>query len=266
LAEPPTLLRRCAAFLVRHAAGGRASDRPRWAALLQAELERIQRDREALIWAIGCAWSTNVERYFSKGRPFLTSALLVLGLYVTTHYLLAHLSWYGFTPRPPVDAEAPSRMFIKLALFLTLTILVRLVTPGEPRRKLIAAVAFPLLAMMILEVSRAASEVTEAVTPIVGSSDIGSMVRVALFGVVVSALVSLPFVLVYRRYASALACLAMVPTFARFLGELRPTVHTMRDVLGEMAPFACSFLLITLFSSTILQWLLRPTLHPASND
>lgn len=225
------------------------------AALLQSELNAIRGDHEALIWAIGCAWTLRVETYIAKARPLLTCSLMLLGMYLSLHYLVAHLSWYGLSPSRTAYAAQTPREFIKLAAFLIVMALVCLVAPGEPRRKVIAAVVFPLFAMMTLEASSAGFEVVRALTSALRLPELEILIRVALFGSIVAALVSLPFALLYRDQAASVACLALTPVLARTLGQLPPTAHTMHGILEQVAPFACSLLLISAFSRTCRQWL-----------
>jgi lysylphosphatidylglycerol synthetase-like protein (DUF2156 family) len=237
--------------------------RPRWSALLQAEFDEIQSDREALVWAVGCAWGMSVEPYISKARPFLTCSLMLLGMYLTMHHLLAHLSWYGLSPSHVTYANGAAREFLKLAVFLATMALICIVAPGKPRRKVIAAVAFPLFAMMTLEASAAGFEVVHTLTSAFVLPRLELIVRAALFGTIVATVVSLPFALLYRSHAASVACLALIPALAKSLSEVQPSVYTLNRLLEQVAPYACSLLLIAFFSSTCHQWVRH---RPAGHD
>src|SRR5689334_14245407 len=91
----PSLMRRWSLALVRHASRGLLQQGGDWATLLERELAEIERDHEALVWAIGCVWAADVERFMCKPRTVSMAAFLCAGLYVSAHYLLIHLAWYG---------------------------------------------------------------------------------------------------------------------------------------------------------------------------
>ena len=61
-------------------------------------------------------------------------------------------------------ANGAPREFLKLLVFVVTMALICIVAPGEPGRKIIAAVAFPLFAMMTLEASAAGFEVVQTLT------------------------------------------------------------------------------------------------------
>jgi hypothetical protein len=109
----PTLRRRLAQALARHATALLLHHRAEWACAMRAEVHSIEDDGDALRWAFGCVQASYKERlsklaiYF-PGRELLT-AIVVTSLFVSLWiYLDSHLvafampGWYaGLAPADP---------------------------------------------------------------------------------------------------------------------------------------------------------------------
>lgn len=258
-----TVLRVLARALVRYAANGFAESRSSWQRLMETEVQRTASGVEALVWALGCVWAIRVEPSINQSRPELNCALLFLGLYLTVHYLLTHLTWYGLPPGRLEVFFAP-RGFLKLAIFACMTGVVAFVTPGHRSRRLFAGLAFPLLGMLGLLSVAAAFQVVSTIMPPQGSSGGELLARELcglIFGVIVATLLSLPCVLLYRQTAMPAAVLALVPAIAKRSGTAGPS-NTSADLymslLDQLWPFICSLLIIGIFCKICRRWVRRP--------
>jgi len=246
--------------LVRRAADVLSRRHPGWSRLLTRELESIEGDLEALIWAIGCVWAVDVEGFIRRTRPMLMISLLMAGLYVTVHWLVTHLAWYGL-PRPPLESlSGPPRGLLKIAVFLVLIMLIGAVTPGRRRRRVFAAAAFPLLALLALPATALGVQIVTALDLPRAHPAIAMIVSGPVFGFVVAVLLSLPFVLLYRSSAVPIAMLALLPPIAKTIWNVDLqawSTHPYRTFLIQIWPFACSLLLIVMFTRVCDRWLRR---------
>jgi hypothetical protein len=257
-----TVLRGLARTLVRYAAKGLAHTHPSWRRLMETEVQRIANGVEALIWAIGCVWAIRVERSINESRPELNCVLLFVGLYLTVHYFLTHLTWYGLAPDRLEFFSAP-RGFLKLAIFFCMTGVVAFATPGGRSRRLFAALAFPFLAMLGLLSVAAGFQVINVIMPPQGNTGAEVILRGLcgpLFGVIVAALLSLPCVLLYRATAMPSAALALVPAIAKETGTAAPShlsPHPYASLFEHLWPFICSLIIIAIFSRICHRWVSR---------
>jgi hypothetical protein len=111
----PCLWRRLAAALLRHAKGVMPSRRSSWADAMGPEMQHIERDLDAFLWAAGCVVASYVERsrlaplIRTLGARLLLAALIIgraLDLLFATVLTLAYRSHHlgvasflgGFTP------------------------------------------------------------------------------------------------------------------------------------------------------------------------
>ncbi|MDB6046438.1 MAG: hypothetical protein JWM63_4989 [Gammaproteobacteria bacterium] len=248
--------------LVRYAANGLARGGPAWLQLMERELERIASDVEGLIWAIDCVWAIRMERFLSKTPPPLNCALLFVGLYLTIHYLLTHLAWYGLPPRRFEFLDDSLRGFLKLAIFIGLVGLVAVATPGSPRRRVFAALAFPFLGLLGILATAFGLQIVNGLTLLEGNPAVAIIMRGLIFGLIVAALLSLPSVLLYRARAASIAALALVPAIAKTtwtMGQPHQSLHAYASLFAHIWPFICSLIIIAIFTRVCHRWLNRPS-------
>jgi hypothetical protein len=240
---------------MRYALRDRAQQGGAWSALLERELAAIPRDREALIWAIGCAWAVNVERFMCKARPISMAVLLGAGLYVGTHHLLIHLTWFGL-PRDAHHLPDQSRRdLLKLNICVGLLILLAITSPGEMRRRLIAAAMFPFMAASVLAIATSGLAI---IGPLATDQAIGMVACGMLIGAVLALLLTLPFVLMYRGRAVPIAALALLPAIAQSASQSNHFSHDGNVALAaHMAAFACAFALLAHLTKVCRRWLGR---------
>jgi len=261
MVRPSTLLRRAARALVRHVAGVLSRRRSAFFKLIERELESIESDCAALIWAIGCVWAVDVERFVYRARPVLAISLLTAGLYVTSHWLVTHLTWYGL-PRPVAlgSTGGPPREFLKFGVFLGLFALILTVTPGRRRRRIFAAAVFPLLAWLALPATALGAQIVTAVGSINALPDIVMIGSGLAFGLIVASVLSLPFALLYRARAVPIALLALLPPIAKTVWTVDAqmwSAHPYTTFVEYLWPFACSWILMIVFTRACYRCLHR---------
>jgi len=231
---------------------------------MEDEVKRIANSVEALIWALGCVWGIRVERSINEARPELNCVLFLVGLYLTVHYLLTHLTWYGLGGDRQVVLSVP-REFIKLGLFFVVTAVVAFVTPGRRARRMFAALVFPLLGLWGLLSVAAGFQVSNALMSPLGraSADVALRGLCGLvFGAIVASLLSLPCVLLYRDRAIPIAVLALLPAIARsnsLAGPADAIPNSYLSFFELLWPFICSLFLIAIFCSVCSRWVSRPS-------
>jgi hypothetical protein len=211
-----------------------------WSASVVRQLDSIDGDAKALIWSIGIAWTVRAERVIGSIRPPTSFLLLFPALYCAAHFLMARLVWYGVPPSTqgmPNDA----RGLLRLALCIGLLGLVGCVAPGRVRRRVFVAAAFPLLALTGLF---GAAWVTDLVTAagLASPHEItATMMRGVGFGAAMSALLSLPALLLYRKVAAPIVLLSLVPAFARSNWTAQVQFHHAMSLL-DLLWLACPFI------------------------
>jgi hypothetical protein len=208
--------RALARVLARYAAHGLPRPGPSAERLILGELDRISGDAEALVWALGCAWEIKVERGIRRHQPSVNLALLAGGLYITGHFLLMHLSWYGIPPSlPPAGIDESRRGLVRLGIYLGLIIFLTWVLSGRHSRRVFGAVMFPFLAFSSLAAYAAAVHVTNMIAFAGLDPALNILLRGPMSGVAAALLLSLPCVLLYRQLATPVAVLSLIPAIAR---------------------------------------------------
>lgn len=258
--QSPTLLRRCAHTLVCHAAAVLEASYPGVSRSLLKELDKIDSQCEALVWAVGCVWAARVELFLTRARPLLIAALLPVGLYIALDHLFEQLIWYGFSAQWIATGSDVGRYVVKLVIFAALLVFVEVVTPGCRGRRLFGAVAFPIIAMLAVLASQLASQLVEGLHVLVGDPLVGMMLGLPLFGFVVALVLSLPVVLLYRNRAIPIAILALMPEIAKAVtvaGKPEAGVDAEALLFESVAPFVYAVVLIVLFSIECDRWLRR---------
>ena len=256
------MLRVLARAMVRYAAKGLADTHPSWRRLMETEVQRIPNGVEALIWALGCVWAIRVERSINEPRPELNCVLLFAGLYLTVHYFLTHLTWYGLAP-DRLDFFTVPRAFLKLAIFFCVTGVVAFVTPGRRSRRLFAALVFPFFGMLGLMSVAAGFQVVNAIMPQPGNPGAEVVLRGLggpVFGVIVATLLALPCVLLYRATAMPTAVLALLPAIARRAETVDPfglSLHLYVSFFEHLWPFICSLFITAIFCKVCRRWVTR---------
>jgi hypothetical protein len=108
----PNVQRRIARWLAAHAAGVLPKQRKNFAAAMRTEIEHVQHDRQALIWALGCVVASYLERINDMTFGTLRVSRWVLGLEMImcfwwlTWMFLALASrglYFGFAGPLPMD-------------------------------------------------------------------------------------------------------------------------------------------------------------------
>lgn len=263
IAEHPstmsTVLRALAHRLIGYAAAG-LRRRQSWHGLMNEHLLYTENDLEALVWAIGCVWVTRIERSICKSPP-LNCILLLLGLYVSFQYLVAHLVWYG-VPRAQVGAQDDSfRQLLKFAIFILVLLVAAGATPGRRTRRLFAAVTFPFVALLGIATVAFANQVLMPVALDDSGAMINLLIRGPIVGLVIAGVLSLPAVLIYRTAGAAIAVLALIPAVARNVSaaaQSRPGLAGHELLLCHVWPLLCSAIAVASFTIVLRRWLTRP--------
>jgi hypothetical protein len=137
------------------------------------------------------------EGFIARIPPEINCTLFLVGFYLGVSLLLTHLSWYGIPPAPPGWIAESHRMLMKMCIFLILVAAIALVAPGSAHRRLFAACAFPLLALLAMVVH-------DVSLPLVNSAAVfthfplGALLQAIALGSVVALVVSLPVAVLFR--------------------------------------------------------------------
>jgi hypothetical protein len=155
-----------------------------------------------------------VEWFIARIRPEINCTLFLLGFYLGVSLLLTHLSWYGIPPAPPGWIAESHRMLMKMCIFLILVAAIALVAPGSAHRRLFAACAFPLLALLAMVVH-------DVSLPLVNSAAVfthfplAALLQAIALGSVVALVVSLPVAVLFRGSCSPVVLLVILPALAK---------------------------------------------------
>jgi len=212
--KSPRALRALARAFVRCAVSRRVRSQGFCRAMLERQLEAIAGDIEALIWAAGCVWALRVEAVMARAHPVVNCALFLAGLYVGVDMLLAHLTWYG-VQNASTDMQADvQRVFIKLGVYLCIVVIVGLVTPGPPRRRVFAASMFPLVGALGMVAIAVGLQFADCIR-LTGYWMAEAVLRGLALGLLIATITSLPNALLYRGAAVPVAILSLLPALAK---------------------------------------------------
>ena len=227
-----------------------------WSASVVRQLDSIEGDAKALIWSIGVAWTVRAERVISSIKPPTSLLLLFPALYCAAHFLVARLVWYGI---PPSTQGMPNdtRGLLRLALCVGLLGLVGCMAPGRVRRRVFVSAAFPLLGLTGLFGAEWGTDLVTAVGLASPHDITTTMIRDVGFTVAMSALLSLPALLLYRKVAVPVGILSLVPAFARSNWTAHAQFHhamSLQDLFWLGCPFIFAAIGIVVTISTCRRW------------
>jgi hypothetical protein len=252
----PGLMRRLACGMLQCAAqGGRLQNRT-WPASLGRQLDSIEGDAKALIWSIGVAWSMRAERVIGSIKPPISFLLLFPALFCAAHFLVARLVWYG-VPSSTQGIPDDTRGLLRLALCLGLLGSVGCMAPGRVRRRIFVAAAFPLLGVIGLFGAVWGTDLVTAASLASPHEIAVTMMRGVGFGVAMSALLSLPALLLYRSVAVPVVILSLVPAFARSNWAAHAQLHramSLPDLFWLACPFIFATIGMVITISTCRRW------------
>jgi hypothetical protein len=231
------------------------------------ELEHIESDNGALIWAIGCVWAAYIDRYASRSRPVLSGVLLIVGLLLIGRYFLAFLVWYGVSLRGLGLPDGRALALSKLALCLGVVGLAGAAARGRWRWRVIAGAAFPFLAFLsFLAVAWIAIQASGLITSLPwphGQSWFFVKYGIAglTFGAALTTVMPLPFALVYRSRAVPIAILALMPEVSSFIEQIvhgtNLAVHPVMILTAFIWPWLCALIGVALGALWCNRWLPR---------
>lgn len=233
-----------------------------WSAFVVRQLDSMEGDAKALIWSIGVAWSVRVERVIGSIKPPTSLLLLFPALFCAAHFLIGRLVWYGVPP-PTQGLPNDARGLLRLALCVGLLGLVGCMAPGRVRRRVFVAAAFPLLGLPSLFGAACGMDLVTAAGLASGHEITAIVIRGVGFGVAMSALLSLPALLLYRRVAAPVVVLALVPAFARSNWTAHARFHhamSLLDLLWLGCPFILAAIGIVVTISICRRWQQCPIL------
>ncbi len=242
-----------------------------WSASVVRQLDSIEGDAKALIWSIGVAWTVRAERVIGSIKPPTSFLLLFPALFCAAHFLVARLVWYGVPPSIHGTLN-DARGLLRLALCLGILGLVGCTAPGRLRRRVFVTAAFPLLGLTGLFGAAWGTDLVTAAS-VASSNDIMvTMICGVGFGVAMSALLSLPALLLYRRVAVPVVILALVPAFARSNWTAHAQFHrtmSLLDLFWLACPFIFAAIGIVVTIRICRQWQqcqVPPLVRPPSKD
>jgi hypothetical protein len=263
-------IRSLGARLVEHAASVLGPERRDWGTAMAHELQHLDSDRQALLWALGCVWTAYVERYSGRALSALLSggvALLLLSN-MARLVLLGFLGWYsgflhGFGLSPAVPAAA------QLVAGLLLLCLVGIATQGRWQTRLLAALFFPVFSFLTFVTLAFCSQLAQRSTPWLSYRHHGripalwvdSAIAVSGFlqGTLTALLIVVPFVLIYRSRAAVIALLALLPAVSLQLTSVTQTASSAHALLvmsmGLAWSTACAVVTLLWCASGINRWL-----------
>lgn len=190
---------------------------------------------------IRCLWVPRIETLISRGSPPLNCVLLLIGLGLALSHPLAHLSWYGLAPVTPGSTADACRVLLKLMIFIGVLTVVGAVTPGPHSRKIFAAVTFPFLALLGLATISPTGSAIHELARISTPSLVETLLRGSAVGTFVASAISLPSALIYRRTATSVAILALMPSVAKLEATAR-AFHANLLHPGQFTDPLCSLI------------------------
>lgn len=227
---------------------------PTRASLVVHQLDSTENDVRALIWSVGFAWSVRTEHIIGSIRPVTNCLLLLPALYLAAHILIGRLVWYGLPPPSPGLSD-DARGLLRLALAAGLMALVGCVAPGHVRRRVFVASAFPILGLT----SQFGGAWGMAHLTALGQAGhiAWSLLGAIGFGLVMTTLLALPALILYRNVAVPVIVLAAVPTIARanwtataYLRHPEP----LAQICWHACPFICAAIGIVAAIATCRHW------------
>jgi len=231
-----------------------------WSDAMAREVEYIESDYRALIWALGCVWAAYVQWIFVKPHPLLITLLIAIGLVRFLPYILPFVSWFGIS----VGNLSPlGGGWVDVAVYISLPLMAGIATQGPLPWRIVAAAIFPFFAFLGLLITGLGSQfmlaswlnLPRAYAFLIVS--VGGLVK----GSTVALLFSIPAALIYRRRAISIAMLALLPALAlsirHFFEHLDLTKHMYLRVWADMWPWTCTVIVLSLCVS-ILNRLLPP--------
>lgn len=213
------VLRASARALVRCAVSRHVRSRHYWQSSLSRDLDRISGDLDALLWAAGCLWALRVERLIGRAPP-------------------------------GVESET-QRAFIKFVLYLAAIVLIGLVSPGSPRRRMFVAGAFPLLGLVAVVAFTLGMQIANCIIRIAEYPIEEAILRGLTLGLLIAMVLSMPAALFYRSSAVPVVILTVVPAMQKRmrLPRNRPSRPTQTFCSGNSGQF-CVPLLSSRFRRT----------------
>ncbi len=250
------LMRRLARRMLQCAMWDTRLQNQTWPTFVVRQLDSIEGDAKALIWSIGVAWAVRAERAIGSIKPPTNLLLLFPALYCAAHFLVARLVWYGV---PPATQGIPhdARGLLRLALCVGILGLVGYMAPGRVCRRLFVAAAFPLLGLTGLLGAAWGMNLVTASGLASPHEITATMMRDVGFGVAMSALLSLPALLLYRKMAAPLVILSLVPAVARSNWAAHAQFHhamSLPDLFWLGCPFMFAAIGIVVTISTCRRW------------
>jgi hypothetical protein len=251
-------VRNLSARLVEHAASIMGPPRSDWGTAMAHELQHLDSDRQALLWALGCVWSAYVERYSGRALSALLTGgvLLVLLSNVARLALLAFWGWYG-------------AFLHGFAVGLLVLCLVGIATRGRWQTRLLATIFFPVFSFLTFVTLAFCSQLAQLSTPWLSYRHHGripalwvdSAIAVSGFlqGTLTALLIVVPFVLIYRSRAAVIALLALLPAVCLQLTAVTQTASSAHALLvmsmGLAWSTACAVVTLLWCASSINRWL-----------
>ncbi len=182
-----------------------------------------------------------VEGFIERIPPEINCTLFLLGFYLGVSLLLTHLSWYGIPQAPPGWIDESHRMLMKMCIFLTLVAAIALVAPGRAHRRLFAACAFPLLALVAMFVHDVSFLLVNSVQ-VLKHLPFAALFQAIALGAVVALVVSLPVAVLFRGSCSPVVLLVVLPALAK----------EQSVALRGVPPNATMWLLATLLCEAVI--------------
>lgn len=155
-----------------------------------------------------------VEGFIARIPPEINCTLFLIGFYLGVSLLLTHLSWYGIPQAPPGWIAESNRMLMKMGIFLILIAAIALAAPGRAHRRLFAACAFPLLALLAMFVHDVSLPLVNAVE-VFKHFALAAVFQAIALGSVVALVVSLPVAVLFRGSCLPVVLLAILPALAK---------------------------------------------------
>lgn len=259
--------RRLARGIVRHAARILRPVRPVWSEAMEREFEHIDSNHGAVIWAVGCVWASYLERLKTKALSIVSTAVLFWMLSALIPISGCFWIWYLISLGYLAGFQGRDLWLLDVSIAVVLLTLIVVGTPGRWQWRLLSASLFPYMAFLCLPVAGLVQQFNNF-TGLLELDSLYFSLRLLLlglnFGVVVAALLTLPFTLLYRARAASLATLGLLPVFAIFIRGLADTAKvndsSMRLTLRMVSciwPIICTIVFLVIFTSICNKWLPR---------
>jgi hypothetical protein len=264
------LMRRLAYRMVCYATRDERLNHGAWPVFFVRQLDSIKGDAKALVWSIGFAWGLRGERVIGSITPATNCLLLFPALYCSSQFLMRRLIWYGVPPFSGGQSN-DSRGLLKLALCASLLAVVGGVAPGHIRRRVFVASAFPFMALTgLLSVACGAQLVAAAgLTP--HQEIVLALIRGIIIGIVMTTVLTLPALLLYREVAAPVVMLSLLPAIARSHWTAKSQFGdtlSLEQLLWLAFPFVCTAIGVVIATAVCRRWqqyVLLPMAHPPNN-